>query len=150
MGPKGSVGSASLTLLQPCSLLAQLPGAVTQRGRFLPVPRYLRNFFFPFYNTPTDTKAESGCWGSEACAQAAASHSFFAALQSLVCLHPSVAPVLSQSTGERKLTQTRIRALCKAGSSRGEAGRSWSQSCLVTETLHSTLRLLGSQQTRKK
>lgn len=37
--------------LQPCSLFAQLPGAVTQRARFLPVPRYLRNFFSPFYNT---------------------------------------------------------------------------------------------------
>lgn len=82
--PWGSVGSARLILLQPRSLLAQLPEAVTQRGRFLPVPRYLRNFSSPFYKTPTDTKAESGCWGSEAHARAAASHSLFAALQSLL------------------------------------------------------------------
>lgn len=99
------MGTASLVLLQLCSLIAQLPGAVTQRCRFLPVPRYLRNFFSPFYKTPTDTKAQSGCWDSEARAQAAASHSLFAALQSLVCLHPSSASVLGQSTGERTLTQ---------------------------------------------
>lgn len=48
---------------------------MTQRGRFLPVPRYIRIFFSPFYNTSTDIKAESGSWGSKAHAQAAASHS---------------------------------------------------------------------------
>lgn len=73
-------------LLQPCSLLAQLPEAVTQRSRFLLVPKYLRNFFSPFYNT--DTKAESGCWGSKARAQASASHSLLLpGSPRSVCIH---------------------------------------------------------------
>lgn len=94
VGPRslqwGSVGNARLMPLQPCSLLAQVPGAVTQRGsleahsRFFPVcPVIFENFFLLFRTITTDTKEESGCWGSEAGAQDATSQ--FLALS--VCIH---------------------------------------------------------------
>lgn len=65
----------------------------------------LENFILVFRTIPTDIKEESGCWSSEAGTRDAARQSLFIALQSLVCLHPSVACVLGHGTGERRLTE---------------------------------------------
>jgi len=90
--PRGSMGNASLTPLQPRSLLAQVPGAVTQSGSLKApsMPSYLclKTYFLLFRTIPTDTMEDSGSWGSEAGAQDAAS-------QTHCCL---TAPCLSAST----------------------------------------------------
>lgn len=65
----------------------------------------LENFILLFRTIPTDIKENSGCWSSEAGTQDAARQSLFIALQSLVCLHPSVAFVLSHGTEEVRLTE---------------------------------------------